>query len=341
MSRLESYIAKNFSEIFFSIFLPLFAIASLIFFIKIVSITSTVKVTFLELLQLYLFILPQIIFYTIPIAFFVGGAISLAKLSYDYELIVLFSLGIKPAKIAAIFLKIALFASVVLLVVSLGLIPKTKQLYKNFVAFKKSQATLNIKPTEYGQKFGNWYLFIEQPSGKPNSFERVVLFNKEGVGTENFIMAKEAMLDTNASQLRFILKEGSGYTYEKTKLSQMDFKNMIINDPTNLQNEKYLSVLEYWLEALHNKTRSFDLTVFVLASLFPILCIPLMLSIGILNPRYQKNYSYLFVFLGVVLYYVLIYSISKTLMFYAPAVIIPMWLAISYIIYQKTIKKRY
>lgn len=341
MGRLESYIAKNFSEIFFSIFLPLFAIASLIFFIQIVSITSIVKVTFLELLQLYLFILPQIIFYTIPIAFFVGGAISLAKLSYDYELVVLFSLGIKPAKIAAVFLKIALFASMVLLVVSLGLVPKTKQLYKNFVAFKKSQATLNIKPTEYGQKFGNWYLFIEQPSGKQSSFERVVLFNKEGVETENFIMAKEAMLDTNSSRLKFILKEGSGYTYEKTKLSQMDFKNMIINDLANLQNEKYLSVLEYWLEALHNKTRRFDLNVFVLASLFPILCIPLMLSIGILNPRYQKNYTYLFLFLAVVLYYVLIYSLSKTLMFYAPVVVIPMWLAISYAIYQKTIKKRY
>ncbi|WP_200762312.1 LptF/LptG family permease [Nitrosophilus alvini] len=340
MVRLENYINRNFSALFFSIFVPLYGIASLVFFIKTVSITSIIKVTFLELLEIYLFVLPQILFYTIPIAFFAGAVMTLVKLSFDYELIVLFSLGVKPSKIARIFAKPALLTTIVLLVLSLGLIPQAKQLYKGFISYKKSQATLNIKASEFGQKFGTWLVFIGKEKGK-NSFEDIVMFNQKAIASENFIIAKKAKIDTSDNMLKFVLSVGKGYTYKEGKLTEIEFDKMIINDLSSFTSDKYKNVAEYWMEAKKNRTRAFDFSIFTVVSVFPLISIFIIMAIGIINPRYEKQNTYMYMIIAMTLFYVIGFILAKSITFYAIGIIPLIWIVTGYLIYIKTVKKRY
>ena len=311
MVRLSRYLNNNFSTMFFSLFVPLFAIASLIFFIKVVSITSIIKVDFYELIKLYIYVLPQILFYTIPITFFAAGVMSLSKLSYDYEMVVIFSLGIKPIKIAHILGKLSLLTSISLLTLSLVIIPQAKQMYKGFIAFKKAEAVFNIKPSEYGQKFGDWLLFIGSQIGT-NHFKDVVLYNQKVMNKENFITAKEALIISDNEGLKFILKDGKGYTYENGLLNQLEFEKMVLNDLSVLEAKKYRNVIEYWFESTSNKKRAFDFSIFIIVSLFPMISIFLIMGLGIKNPRYEKKF-YVFMdnFIDNNILYPLIFTFKK------------------------------
>ncbi len=340
MVRLSRYLNKNFSTMFFSLFIPLFSIASLVFFVKIVSITSVIKINFFELIQLYLYVLPQILFYTIPIAFFASAVMTLSKLSYDYEMVVIFSLGIKPNKIAHIFGKTALLTTLTLLILSIGIIPQAKQMYKGFIIYKKAEAVFNIKPSEFGQKFGDWLLFIGGKKGE-NRFEDVVLYNQKVMNKENFIVAKEALIVSNEEGLKFVLKNGRGYTYEKEKLTEIEFDTMTLNDLSVIEGKRYKNVIEYWFESVTNKTRAFDLSIFTLVSLFPAISVFFILAIGIINPRYEKNRTYIWIIATIVSFYTLSFVLSKQFPFYAILFILPLWIVTGYILYFKRVKKRY
>ena len=190
--KLKQYLHSQLAITFFPIFLGLFFITSVVFLVKIASLTSIITLDFFELFTLFSYVIPQILFYTMPISFFLSLVITLAKLASEYELTVITSFGLNPVNILKIFAPITLLLSVMLLVVSVGLIPKTKFLTKQFLDKKKKEANFNIKPSEFGQKFGDWLIYI---NGKDDRvYDEVKLFKTEK-GKDQFIVSETAVLD--------------------------------------------------------------------------------------------------------------------------------------------------
>ena len=132
MDKLKNYLLSHFSQLYFSIFLPLYVIASVIMLVKIAAFTSIIKLNLFEMVKLYLFMLPDLLFFTLPITFFISAVMTVAKLSFDYEMIVIFSLGVKPSNILAFFTKLALIQTLILIILFFIISPHTKNLYKNF-----------------------------------------------------------------------------------------------------------------------------------------------------------------------------------------------------------------
>jgi lipopolysaccharide export system permease protein len=159
--KLKQYLYSQLAITFFPIFLGLYFITSIVFLVKIASLTSIITINFIELFTLYAYVIPQILFYTMPISFFISLVITLSKLSSEYELTVITSFGLNPVKILKIFLPLTLVLSAALLVISVGLIPKTKFLTKQFLDAKTKEANFNIKASEFGQKFGDWLIYIK------------------------------------------------------------------------------------------------------------------------------------------------------------------------------------
>ena len=102
--KLNQYVYSQLAVTFFPIFLGLFFITSIVFLVKIASLTSVITMDFFELFKLYAYVIPQIIFYTMPISFFISLVITLAKLASEYELTVITSFGLNPVKILKVFL---------------------------------------------------------------------------------------------------------------------------------------------------------------------------------------------------------------------------------------------
>ncbi len=337
--KLNHYLYSQLAITFFPIFLGLFFITSVVFLVKIASLTSVITMDFFELFTLYSYVIPQIIFYTMPISFFISLVITLAKLASEYELTVITSFGLNPVRILKIFLPLTLLLSALLLVVSVGLIPKTKFLTKQFLDVKKKEANFNIKASEFGQKFGDWLIYI---SGKEDKvYEGVKLF-KTDIKNDQFIISQTAVLENDKGALSFKLQNGKAFIMDEKELNQIDFESMYIND--SIADSKigiFINTYEYWKTNIEKNIDIDDLTFFVLTSLFPLLSLFLVITFGYFNPRYEKNRAVFYSLTAVVLYYVLIKSIGDKILLHALYVIPIIWLIATYILYSKTIKKEY
>ena len=334
MNELQNYIKNSLSVIFFSIFTPLFAIASVIFMVKLATYTAVIQLSIAEMLKLFLFVLPELLFYTLPITFFVAAILALFKLSNDNEIIIVFALGIHPKKLLSILFKPALFLSIVLSLNFFFIFPHAKTLSKNFIKYEKSEAKFNLSASEFGHKFGEWLLYI----GKANSdgtYDNVVLFNKKEQGEEVLIDAKHAEIINDKGILRLKLTDGEGYNYSVEKFTQLNFKTMYINDTMSVDLKKYKTAIEYWTD----EEKKFISNI--LLSLFPLFSLFLILSIGIVHVRHQKAKIYLYMFLGIIVYYGLAFSLGGVLHLYTVPIVLLPWIISTYILYKKQIVAKF
>ncbi|SMP86964.1 lipopolysaccharide export system permease protein [Epsilonproteobacteria bacterium SCGC AD-308-P11] len=339
MKRLRKYIIANLSMLFLTIFLPLFSIASVIFLIKLATYTSVIQLSIWEMSKLYFFILPEILFYTLPVTFFIAATLSIFKLSTDNEIVVLFALGIHPNFIIKTLVKPALLLSIVLLFDFFILFPHATVLSSNFISYKKSEAKFNLSASEFGHSFGDWLLYVgkNNPDG---TYGNVFLFNKNKK-EEVLVSAKEAEIINDSAILRLKLSNGEGYSYSKEKFSQINFNTMFINDTMTTDLTTYKTALGYWLsdERKDSKRRMFITDS--LLSIFPLLSLLLVASIGIVHVRQQQGRIYLYMFLSIAVYYGAILGLQDLISFYTIPVVFLTWMIATYIIYKKTIVARF
>jgi len=339
MNRIQKYILSNLSTLFISIFMPLFSIASIIFLIKLATYTAVIQLSILDMTKLYIFVLPEILFYTLPVTFFIAATLSLFKLSNDNEIVVLFSLGIKPAFIIKTLLKPAMLLSLVLFVDFLVLFPHATVVADNFKEYKKSEAKFNLSASEFGHSFGDWLLYL----GKENidgSYSQVFLFNKKKK-EEILLAAKKAEIINDSGILRLKLIDGEGYSYSKENFSQINFKTMFINDTMETDMTVYRKPLEYWLSDDRRESKRHMLITDTLLSLFPVITLFLVATIGIVHVRHQKSRVYLYMFLGIIIFYGATIGLQGLLGFYTISIVTLMWTAITYIFYRKQIVNRF
>lgn len=339
MYELQKYIKDSLAVIFLSIFLPLFSIASIVFLIKLATYTAVIQISLWEMAKLFFFIIPELLFYTLPISFFIAATLTLFKLSHDNEMVVLFALGIHPKIIIKTLLQPAIFLSVILLFNFFVLFPHAKVLSKNFISYKKSEAKFNISASEFGHKFGEWLLYIGKDN-PDNTYSDVVLFNKTQK-EEVLIEAKKAEIINDSGILRLKLTSGEGYSYSTEKFTQIEFDTMFINDTMKTNLREYKTPINYWLSDDGRKKKDKMLITDILISLFPVISLFLVASIGVVHVRHHKGKVYLFLFLGILVYFGLTLGLQGLLWFYTIPAILISWLVATYIYYKKTIVARF
>ncbi len=341
MHRVASYLLSHFFRLFISIFLPLLAVASIIILIKIATVTAIVKLDATDMYSLYFYILPQVVVFTLPIAFFVAGALTINHFSNDNEIIVLFALGVRPNQLLRILFWPALWLTGVMLSTSLLLVPHAQQLYDNYITFKRTTATLNIAASEFGQRFGEWILFIEEEN-IAKSYKNVALFRPMGEDKkEYFAIADSARFSNVDQQLRFRLTYGRAFIYDTHSMTQINFDRMQINDTSLLRQLGYQDSFSYWESISVDYTRRQMFIISVMLSLMPLLNIVLILAIGIQNNRHQKNFTVLYLFAAVVGYFGLFLTLMDPWQLDTFYIGVPIWLALSGAIYYYRILRRY
>lgn len=337
--KLKQYIFSQISITFLPIFFGLFFITSIIFLVRIAALTSVITMNVFELLTLYVYVIPNILFFTLPISFFLSLVISFSKLSGEYELIVITSFGLNPLRILKIIFPITLILSITMLIVSLGLIPKTKHLTNTMLEQKKKEANFNIKESEFGQKFGDWLIYITEKKDKVYSDVKLFKTNNR---TDQFIISETAKLNNEDGDLSFVLKDGKSFAIEEKELNQIDFKTMRIGDSlTNAKLESFTNSMDFWIEKINKKEDVDKFTFYILTSLFPVLSLLLVISFGYFNPRYEKNRAAAFSIFCVVIYYVGADYLSKHIFLNAIYIVPIVWLVMTYFVYAKKIKEIY
>jgi lipopolysaccharide export system permease protein len=311
MVNLKRYISSNFTKAFLTIFLPFFLIISLVYLVKISSLTEKIQIDFLELLLLYSYSLPNIIFYTIPLSFIAAVTNTLMKLSQDNELIALYALGLQSKKVLRSILLLGILFSLLLSAISFLGIPMSKQLYSAFKEQKKSEATLNIVPGKLGQKFGNYYIYIKEKDEKGGMFHDMVIYNRTKKNEEQFFSAKKGHLNRNKHVASLLLQEGYGYTYSREKLEQAKYKTLEVFDTKQQYRFHFQDILSYWALTKTDKHRKGRALFYLFISLIPLLSVFLVAAFAMINPRYQTNYSFLIIFIDTLFLYLIASSLEK------------------------------
>lgn len=342
--KIKNYLFGNFAQIFFPIFFVLFFIASVVIFIRIAGVTFIVKINFLELATLYLYTLPTMIFFVIPLSFFIACSVALSRLSYDYELIVLFALGMNPLKIIKIFLPIALLISFTMLVISIVLTPLSESAYKSFLEERKNDININLQSGEFGQRLGDWLVHIQESKDKSNLYENIVMFSSDSK-KGGLITAKQALLQNNEGIVEVILKDGTLYKNEDNIVEEVDFERFVIRNILGNFDEYNLGVYEFWNRAFYENKRQEktqrDLSMFVLVSLMPLFSLFFIPLLGIKNPRYQRNHVVMQSIGMIGIFYGLIYLGATYTPFFAMVFIPIFWIVLGYLGYKKYIARFY
>jgi len=299
MAKIQKYLLKNFFDIFVNIFFILFLITSIIIIISISNATSSIYITFFELIKMYFLSLTKILIITISISFFITAVLTYANLSESQELISFFSTGIAPKKLLKPIFIMAFLTSLVNFFILFVSIPYSDLVYHNFKNQKKAEAKFNIQTSQISQKFANWNVFIENKNKK--NYENIYLFNPE---KNEFITAKKAKLFTKDNFLTFQLKKGEIYNLDKNLSIHYNITN--INQHIPYVN---FSILEYkkYLKR-HKKLLLFYFT-FALIPIALLFYIPLL---GFFHPRLHKNNALLYSIIVLTVYSVAT-KISSTL----------------------------
>lgn len=340
MVKLRRYILSHLSILFFSIFLPLFAIASVIFMIKLATYTAVIQLSLGEMGKLYLFVLPELLFYTLPIAFVVAAALTLFRLSNDNEMVVVFSLGIAPSFIARILAVPAFLLSLLLFVNFIVVTPYIKIISSNFMDQKRSEAKFNLSASEFGHHFGDWMLFINSSNQDAHTFGDVVLFNKE-MKEEILLSAKKAELINQNDVLQLQLSDGESYSYDKKLLKTMRFETAKINDMMNTDPTIYRNTFDYWTNQERREKKDQTLITNTLLSLFPLISIFLIIALGVVHARHQKRWIYLWIFLSIVGFYTAAILIQKWAGFHSIWIVSLAWIMITYGFYKRLVGSRF
>ena len=342
MSRVNKYLLFNFLGTFASLFSTLFLIMSIVFFIQIARITSYIEISFGELFKLYSFMLPRVLLFVVPIAFFVSLAMTLFRLSKENESIVIFTLGGSPNKIARFFLAFSALLSAALLVVAIVMIPIAAQLNANFIDYKKTVAKLNLKPTQFGQKFSDWMVYVgsEMEDSNGTIYKDIVMFNPFVKDSQRLITAKNAKITNVNQSIELSLNEGKMYDIKDEIYHQSNFKSMKIRTTQNEEISDVGSIKEYWMEASSSNKRKKDFSTYVLVALFPLASTLFAISLGIVTYRYEKGMVYVGTFGVLFGYFTLIMLFSSK-----PALAIPLiffvFLIAGALLYKAKITRRY
>lgn len=354
MGKLRRYIFIHLNVLFFSIFIPLFVIASVIFMIKLATFTAIIKLSIGEMGELYLFVLPELFFYTLPIAFVVSATLTLYRLSNDNEMVVVFSLGTSPAFLIRILLIPSFLLTFLLLCDFLIVTPYIKNISKNFLSQKRAEAKFNLSASEFGHNFGDWMLFISQSDNNDRTYGDVVLFNKE-LKEEVLLIANKAQLDNFEGNLQLQLHDGEGYSYHDNSFKRMQYKTLTINDVVTNNKNNYTTVIDFWIipkssshdpvDIYNNQNdqeyRSNLLITNTLLSLFPLISLFLVVALGVVHARHQKRWIYLWLFISIIVFYSSAMLLGKQLGFHAIWIVACGWLAVTFFIYRRLVGSRF
>ena len=178
MKILRNYIFKEFTVPF------ILSLAILIFvmlvgnLIKLAELVITKGVSFLSVLKLFLYLIPYLLTYTIPIAVLAAVLLSLGRLSSDNEILAIRASGINVFKLIMPLMITGVIISLSLIILNDRVIPKAHYaMRKTLVDIGIKNPTAALEPGTFINAFQKYVLFVYSIERNKQTGERNILNN--------------------------------------------------------------------------------------------------------------------------------------------------------------------
>ena len=283
--------------------------------------------TFSNVLEIFLFAMPNFFRVTIPMAVLVGVLLGLSRLAADSEIIAMRASGLGIGYFVRVAAIVAVSGTLVGLFNSLYVAPRANQAILDMQqALETSQASYEIQPRVFYEDFKNVVLYVQdvRAGAGASNWRQVFMADVSDPATPVITTAGSATVATDSTQtLLMRLRNGSRHETVAGQPQQYNISTFTTTDlPLALspQSAVQLGRLDTNLYALPIKTllartHGPDPKRFLIELnnrfAYPAACLVLMLvgvPLGVASRRGGKSSGFVFTILLVLLYYVLSYT---------------------------------
>ncbi len=202
--------------------------------LRLVELVVTRGVPFLQIGKLFALILPTFLEMTVPMALLLGIFLGLGRLSGDHELLALKASGISPTQILLPIGTVALFISLITLLLTTLVRPAANlALKKELYNIAKSHVGTALREKVFNDDFPQVLIYVEEVVPPGDTSQGVLIVDRRSPTREDIIFSKVAFIlsDEESKTINLKLFDGTIYEREKnrpsfsqTRFNTYDFK---------------------------------------------------------------------------------------------------------------------
>ena len=233
MNILQNYILRE-VLVGFLIAMCLFTFVLLVGnLVKLVELVMTKGVEVISVVKLFLFLMPYLLTFTIPMALLTSTAMVFGRLSADREIVAMQASGIRLFKLAFPVVVFGLILSVASITLTDRLLPKSHFLYRKLLKeIGVKNPTSILEAGTFIEGFGDYVLFIYEIDN--NVLKDIRIYQPQPNRPPRTIVAKTGQIVTSPNKEMITLKLTDGTSDEPNpqhpeSFYKLNFKTYLIN----------------------------------------------------------------------------------------------------------------
>lgn len=283
--------------------------------------------TFTNVMEIFLFTLPNLFRVTIPMAVLVGILLGLSRLAADSEIIAMRASGLGIGYFVRVASIVAVAGTLIGLVNAVYIAPRANQAILDMQRdLETSQASYEIQPRVFYEDFRNRVLYVQDVRGGTGAanWRQVFMADVSDPTTPLITTAASAtVVNDSPQELLMRLRDGSEHESSAGQSQQYNISTFTSTDlPLTLSQQSNVhlgrmdtAIYALPMAALEKRTHGPDAKRFLIELhtrfAYPSACLVLMLvgvPLGVVSRRGGKSSGIVFTILLVLLYYVLSYT---------------------------------
>ncbi len=283
--------------------------------------------TFTNVLQIFLFTLPNLFWVTIPMSVLVGILLGLSRLAADSEIVAMRASGLGIGYFVRVASIVAAGGALLGLANSLYLAPRANQAILDMEqSLAASQASYQIQPRVFYEDFHNAVLYVQNVrsgTGAAN-WDHIFMADVSDPASPRITTATSAtVVNDSTLELLMRLRDGTQHDINANQPQQYNVSTFTMTDRAlslSPQSDVHLGRMDTavyavptrtLLDRLHGPDRKRFLIELNNRLSYPAACLVLMLvgvPLGVISRRGGKSSGFVFTLLLVILYYILSYT---------------------------------
>ncbi len=265
-----------------------------------------------DVLRLFVYILPNFLVFTIPMAFLLGVLLAFGRLSTDHELTAMKASGISLFQLIPPVITLSLLCYGVAAFMAVYALPWGSTSFRNALyEIARKKAHIEFKPRVFNDSFSGLVFYADGMTPQGDRMEGVLIQDERDKDKSQVIFSKVAQLvsDPDKGEVILILRDGSIHIHDKNDLVyrkiDFDYYHMRIDIEESLgggkrirtkDSEKSIGELKEEIEQkkAHGEDYIHEQVVIHEKYAIPFACIVfglLGIPLGVLPPRSGRSYS--------------------------------------------------
>jgi lipopolysaccharide export system permease protein len=203
------------------------------------------NVPLISVILVFTYSLPFIIALTVPMGVLVATIATYGRMSGDFEILAIRSLGINPFGLTKGFFLAASGITIVMVFFNLYVLPESNFILKKlYLDISRARPTLHLVPQKFNEISNGYTLWMDKIDHKRSKLTKVML--KEDLPGEpaRIIYSNEGKMKVIGDSLTLSLYEGETHIFDRSKPEEyriMNFNNYVISVPLGEKKSRTVS----------------------------------------------------------------------------------------------------